>query len=482
MALKAGISYIDNTQFQNQCTWELSVTDGVNTHTVGYPLTVDFSIVRNTFASANTATFSIYNLSPSTRSSDLFFQDRFNTSTYKVVTFKAGYNGHLITCFKGRMQESYTKRQGTEIITTMQCFDIGVPRDYINVTFEAGTTFKEAYKTIIENLGQLELGAIGSLEGEFKTPITFEGSALDVLNEITGGCTYIDNGIINTLQPNECLDTSVPILNADTGLLNIPQRRNAEIVAEGIFNPNVEVGQLIEVQSKESKFSGTFQLTGFTHKGTISGAVAGSRTTTYNFLVGAMMPNGNYATTGTTEKQPFTKVKKEEKSAVATNFGADVYGVIEYIRSHNGQPPTWKVGHTNFTWKQLLLPAGTWNTQSQVYSQVTVPILQNCKVIAEKLYDYVQVNLPGSKIKIVSNWRSIETNAKLKNASKESVHLRGGAIDFHIEGITNKVVFDKVFNKTWDKFTYMFRTKTDYNIHVQNTLGKNGALRIGRKA
>ena len=479
MALNAGISYNVTPNYQHQCGWSLTVTDGENTHIVGYPLTIEFNIERNTFASANTATFNIYNLSPSTRSSKggLFFQDRFNTSQNKILTFKAGYNGKLTTCFKGRIQEAYSRRQGTEVITSIQCLDLGIPTDYINVTFEAGTTKKEAYKNIIQNLGYLEQGAIGSLEGAYLTPVTFEGKPLDVLNQISGGNTFIDNGVINTLMPNECLDEGVPILKAETGLINTPQRRDAQIIAEGIFNPNAFVGQLIEVQSTTaSEFSGTFQLCGINHSGVISGATAGTRTTRYNFLVGALLPNGSYTLTGTTEKQPFTKVKKEQKTVVNSPAGADVYSVYSYIRSQNGQPPNSKVGHTNFTWKQLLLPAGTGNTAAQIMAQINVSILQNCKVITEKLYDYTQVNFPGAKVNIVSNWRSKENNASLANASKESAHLRGEAIDFNISGIATQQAFT-TFNRTWDNFTYIFRTKTSYNIHVQNTTGKNGALR-----
>ena len=247
---------------QNQCIWSLSVTDGENTVTVGYPLTVEFSIERNTFASANTGNFNIYNLAPSTRSAKggLLFQDRFNTANQKILTFKAGYNGNLVTCFKGRIQEAYSKRSGTEVITSIQCLDLGVPTDYINVTFEAGTSKQEAYKNIILNLQGLKMGSIGTLEGTYQTPVTFEGKPLRVLNEISGGNTFIDNNIIHTLMPNEALDIGVTILNAETGLINTPQRRNAEIIAEGIFNPNVFVGQLIEVQSQTASFR-QYQLT-----------------------------------------------------------------------------------------------------------------------------------------------------------------------------------------------------------------------------
>ena len=478
---------ITETNVPHQWVWELSVTDGEKVATVGYPLTIEFNITRNTFATANTATFNIYNLSPSTRSatdkskttaSGLFFQDRFNTSVNKFVTFKAGYEGNLVTCFYGRIQEAYSHRQGTEIITSIQCMDLGIPTDYINVTLEAGTKFIDAYKNVAQNLQGLSLGAIGLLEGEYKTPVTFEGNALDVLNEISGGNTFIDNGVINCLQPNECLDLGVTVLNAETGLINTPQRRGAEIIAEGIFNPNATVGQLMEVKSQTaSEFSGTFFLTGFTHQGIISGAVAGTRTTRYNFLVGALLPNGKYATTGTTERQPFTKVKKEERQVVNGKAGQDVYSVFNYIRSHHGQPPNTKVGHTDFTWKQLLLPAGTGNTASQIYNQITVEYLQNSKTIAQDLYDFVQANFPGKRINIVSNWRSKENNASLANAAKESTHLRGAAIDFNIVGVSSQIAF-KTFFKSWSAFTYIYRTAAGFNIHVQSTLGQGGAKRL----
>lgn len=476
--LSGGIEYIEKN-LQNQCSWRLTVTDGKNTQIVFYPLTIEFNIVRNTFASANTATFSIYNLAPSTRSNPLFFQDRFNTSTNKFVTFEAGYDGNLAVCFKGRIQESYSKRHGTEVITTMQCLDLGIPTDYVNVTYQAGTTKKEAYDNIIQNFTHLEKGATGTLEGQYLTPVTFEGKPLDILNEITEGNTFVDNNKINTLQPNECLDVGIPVLSAETGLLNTPERRESEIIAEGIFNPNVMVGQLVEVKSKTaSEFCGTFQLTGFTHSGVISGAVTGERRTRYNFLIGAMLPNGSYTTTGTTQKQPFSKVKGEKIAPVNEKIGSDINSVYRYIRAHNGQPPNIKVGHTNFTWKQLLLPVGTGNTTAQIMAQINPSILQNCKVIAEKLYDFMQVNLPGKRAIVTSNWRSHENNASLSNAAKESLHLRGLAIDFQVAGASTNSAWD-VFNRGWSAFTYrFFPTKGgDCVIHVQATLGKGNAKR-----
>lgn len=478
------ISGISTYSVPHQWVWQLSITDGVNTATVGYPLTIEFNIVRNTFATANTGTFNIYNLSPATRgildknkttASGLFFQDRFNTSSNKILTFKAGYEGNLVTCFYGRIQEAYSHRQGTEVITAIQCMDIGIPTDYVNVTFEAGTTKKEAYKNIVQNATGLSLGAIGKLEGTYQTPVTFEGKILDVLNEISGGNTFIDNGVINCLQPNECLDLGVTVLNADTGLINTPQRRGAEIIAEGIFNPNATVGQLFEVKSQTaSEFSGTFMLSGLTHSGMISGAVAGTRTTRYNFLVGALLPSGKYAMTGTTERQPFSKVRGEDIQPVNGKVSSDVYSVYNYIKSHNGKVPNTKVGFTPYKWAQLIKNN---NTDNEIYREINVAYLQNCKIIAERLYNFINKYTAGTRISITSCWRSKENNARWGGESS-SAHLRGEAIDFIVSNMPTMKAFKDYFYKYWTGFTY---SKNGF-IHVQLGKGKGDATRlIGQK-
>ena len=314
-ALTGGISQ-NIANFEKQCIWQMTVTfqdekGQEQTKTIGYPLTVNFSIERNTFASANTGRFTIYNLSPASRASEAFFQDRFYTNKVKYVTFKAGYNGNLTTCFRGYILQSYSRRQGVDVITEMECLDMGTPKyDYINVTFEAGTTKKEAYKNIIQNCEGLTLGYIGTLEGDYKTPVTFAGEPLTVLNQISEGHTFIDNGVVHTLQNNECLDIGVTILNGKTGLINTPQRKGAEIIVNSIFNPNIQVGQLLNIDDPiQKKFNGSFMVCGFEHSGTISGAISGQRITTIKLLIGDYLQNSSYNLTGTTEPQQFSKVK-----------------------------------------------------------------------------------------------------------------------------------------------------------------------------
>lgn len=458
----------------NQCIWQLTVTVGNKTKVVEYPLTIDFNITRNTSASSNTATFNIYNLGKSTRNSEFFFQDKFATDKRKLVIFKAGYGNNLITIFKGYILESYSKRQGADIITSMQCMDMGIVSDYVNITFNKGTTFKNACEQIVKNSNDLSLLNIGTLEGSFQTPYVVEGSILDCIIKICGGNAFSDNGNISILQQNEALDVGVTILEGDSGLLGTPERRGGEVVVRSLFNPNLTVGQLVEIKSSTaSDFTGTYKISGISHSGTISGAVCGERITTLNLFIGAFLPNSNYNVTGAKTKQPFSLVKgKNNVKPYSGKIDSSVMATYHYIKTHNGQVPnTWITNQ--ISWKMMLIEGGG-NTAKQIYTEITPEYLQNCKTIATKLTKFVQKRWGNVKIEVSSGWRSKENNNRLKNASKESTHLRGLAIDFSLKGLNTNAVYSE-FYKNWDRFTYYMRQYR--KIHVQATYGVGGARR-----
>lgn len=463
--------------FNKQCIWQMSVTyfdekGQETTKTIGYPLTINFSIERNTFASANTGRFTIYNLAPSTRNSLAFFQDRFATDKTKYVEFKAGYNGNLVTCFRGYILQSYSKRQGVDVLTEMECLDMGTAQyDYVNVTFEAGTTKLEAYKNIVQNCEGLTLGYVGKLEGDYKTAVTLNGDPLTVLNQITEGHTFIDGGVVHTLQNNESLDIGVTVLNPETGLLSTPERRGAEIVINSVFNPNIQVGQLLEIKDPIlTTFNGTYMACGFNHSGVISGAVAGQRTTTIHLLIGdylSKMQGGE-----------FTKVKGEQAEVVSGTLEAGAQGIYNYIKNNNGAIPNKNITR-NISWREMI---GNENNNEDRLNNLSIEIISNCITIAKKLQAFIDTNTPAQRIIISSGWRSPRVNNKYSNASKESAHLRGLAIDFKYASINTLDVFKYVFNRNWDKFTYLFRGNVSKSpvIHVQATLGKGGAKRSGK--
>ncbi len=477
---------IDEYNFEHQCAWKLEVIyknikeDGSEETVVkeiGYPLTVDFNIQRNTSNSSNQATFNIYNLSPSSRNSEAFFQDKFNTDKLKLVKFSAGYKDNLIQCFYGYILESYSERRNVDVITKMTCLDLGTNNtQIINTTFKAGTTRQEAYNSVLQNCEGLSEGLIGNISGTFLTPLTLLGTPIEVLNQITEGHTFIDNGVVNTLQNNECLDIGVTVLNANTGLISTPQRRDSHIDVTGIFNPSVMVGQLLEINDPVFEdFNGTYKLYGFTHSGIISGAAAGQRTTQYNLLIGDYLPAGSYGLTErATSEKTFNKVTAKNKVEIVNGtLEAGAIGVYKYIHAHNGQLPNQKITK-NISVVEMLKHD---NEDSEILNELTVEHISNCFTIAKKLQAFLDTYTPGQKIKVNSGWRSKRNNASLKNSAKESLHLKGMAIDFRYYNINTEQAYLKYFKRFWDKFAYKFQVKkgSPYTIHVQLTKGVNGA-------
>lgn len=434
---------------------------------ISYPLCVDYTIVKNIEANTNTANFKIHNLNPTTRAN--LYQERFNVGVKKLVKFYAGYNGKEEQCFVGYMLEGYSERQGTEVITTLDCWDIGMGEKWTALTFNKGTTFKDAYKQVANLIPDLEIEAIGELNGTFKTETSFVGTPFEILNKITNYHSFIDNGKLNTLQNNECLDVPVYQIRAESGLLGTPLRRGGQLLVRSLFQPSIKIGQLYEIKSEVSpQFDGVYKVCGFTHSGTISGATAGQRITEINLLVGALLPNSNYVYTNNAETG-FKRVKKEEVRDVNNNYGASVEEVYRYIRETGGQIPDKQITN-NISWGEMI---GNDNNNNERYSQLTKSKLYNCETIAKGLQKYKDLFYPKNRLIIKSGWRSSRVNGGVNGQTGIHGHLYGNAIDFHIEGVNDLTAWNNSLKNYWAN---NFGTNAKKNpslvhknhIHIQN--------------
>lgn len=418
---------------QNQCTWKMTITSGTESIEVGYPLTLNFSIVRNTLADANNATFTILNLSPETRNnSKFFYKDIFDINDIKTIKVEAGYNGNLTLIFEGQILQCYSWRNNTNIETHIEAFERGFGAIFVEGTYSANTKKIDVYKDIVSKSG-LKLGAIGTLKGEYKQEVSFMGRPIEVLNEITGGHTFVDCGVIHTIQDNEVIDYGIDVLNSSNGLLGTPKRRGVQLLVDSIFNPNFIVGQMLSVKSEtESRFDGTYKLCGIKHNGTISATNAGNRKTELTLLY-KTLPNSNVNVTGNIEGQNFSKVKGE----TVIEVGASIYGnstteIYKYLQENKGN----FTGIANrkitdrITWGEMLKG----NTHEEVQRECTEAVLNNCVVTAERLTSFCNTNFAGKKIKVNSGWRSKTKNQRTEGAVDNSQHIYGKAIDFTILG------------------------------------------------
>lgn len=412
-------------------------------------LTCEFSVNRGILSDSSNCDIKLYNLAPSTRekiNTDAF---TFDTSKWKFVRLEAGYTGNLCRIFEGRILQAFSAHSGgsPDIVTNIQAQALDILDCQTSHTFEAGTTYKQAVQTIVTtDMPNTTIGNVGELNGEFKTPTAVDGNVGDALSSITGGQAFVDNGMLNVIMSNEVIDVPVPVITDDNGLLETPIRRDANMEVKILFQPDLIVGQLLEIKSAVApKFNGQFKVVGFTHNCTISGAQAGTRITTVNLYLGPYLPGAQEIIAGQTQNN-FNKVRGYEVEPVTLNEPSQVREVHKYIQENNGKIPNTKIT-ANITWRDML---GHSNTDSDRKKEVTIKILSNCVAVATQLQGIYNKFWRGRKLAISSGWRSKQNNKRCGGAVK-SRHLVGAAIDFNLG--QNKLKSDfNIIKNTWNGF------------------------------
>lgn len=425
------------------------------------PITTDFDIKKALFQSTNTARITIYNLDRGTRES--IYQDRLlmETNRQKSVTLLAGYGNTLTTCLFGHIQQCYSERVGTDMVTTIDIIDPDILTQYTSVTFEAGTTYREAIDYLTSQFPDLKQGEVGNFQGEFKTPTVFDGNAFYAINELTGGHTYIDNGVINSLNDNEVLSNyGAYLIQSDTGLLGTPKRYEAVLEIEMLFEPDIRVGQMVEIVSEtQSRFNGQYKVVGLNHNCTISGATAGRRTTKLQLLYIKYLTNSNVNLTGAPTGSNASFIINGKATPINSQITGDITDVYEYVKSHNGNIPNTKANKL-ISWKDLI---GHNNQPNERLAELTKEKLANCKATADRVQDFINTYFPGKKVNVTSGWRSTANNAR-EGGVDNSQHLYGRAIDFTVSGVTAPKVYAAAVSSNMFKGVGKYATFTHVDV------------------
>lgn len=415
-------------------------------------LTCHFTVTRGILSDSNKCTIQIYNLAPATR--ELIFQDAFQMSPekWKFVKLEAGYGDNLTPIFMGRILQAYSYRQGGQVdmITEIQAQALDMFDCQASYTFAAGTTYKDALQTMVTgSMPNVSIGNVGNLEGTFQTPTTFDGNAMENIGKLTGGNAFVDNNQLNVLMSNEVIDVPVPVITEENGLLDTPNRRDANLEVKMLFEPSLIVGQLLEIRSSvQPNFNGQFKVMGFTHDCTISGAEAGTRTTNANLYIGPFLPGAEEVISNSTVNNytGFNKVKGEEIAPVLKTQPAAAREVYRFIMENNGElPNTWITNQ--ISWKNML---GNDNNNNDRIRELTLPICINCYYTAQKVQAMLNAYFKGYKFHVNSGWRSTRVNTKWKGKPK-SRHKYGLAMDFWFSGISIDKAFP-IVAKAWNGY------------------------------
>lgn len=260
------------------------------------PFTIEFDITRNTLTSANVCQVRLYNLSALHRS-----QIRFNTYEYGTpnysITLLAGYGDNLSVIFTGNITQAWSVREGINFITQIECFDGGFAfvNSTTNSNFAAGTPLNTVIKSIMGDLIGVSVGSIGtSYTGIVTRGNTYSGNSAEILDQLTGGGFFVDQGKANALGNNEYIVslTAPLIISAESGLLGTPLRERDLLRFDMLFEPALNVGTQIQlISATDTNFNGNYKITAVKHRGMISAAVCGSVITSVEFLKnGALVP------------------------------------------------------------------------------------------------------------------------------------------------------------------------------------------------
>jgi hypothetical protein len=269
-------------------------------------LTIDFDIQRGVGADLNSMTLRIYNLSRDNQAQ--LFQARLdlsnkNTFTARPIILQAGYNDGLSVIFRGGILEAFPFRQGNDIITQVEALDgiLSTKQTYANISYDSATTAQQIVDDLVAPLtlqtdveaGQTKLSTTtAALIGDNQRGYVIAGNAYNILQEYTSQKAFIDLGELNILSDNECIRPSVRVIGADTGLEGIPKLDGLRVTIETIFEPRINVGEFIEVQSSVAKqFNGQYKVAAVQHKGMLSDTVAGDAKSIFQLYGGDVADN-----------------------------------------------------------------------------------------------------------------------------------------------------------------------------------------------
>lgn len=292
--------------------------------------TINMTIDRGIFATMNKISLDIYNLSQQTRQ-NIYYDGILHGAVNKKIIMYAGYsdkefydynvkdpiiqkdnirkslNG-MPLIFYGRFTRAYSYRQGTNIITHIEAFDLPEKNEVdLSTEFKQGTTQKEVFQRLAKDLNIDSKNL--KISKDFKFSFTRDKSfskktTWDVVTDIIKSKNelikkeegnnaplyrmYFDYPDLVVLRDNEYIQTEELKISAETGLLSTPIREGATVKFTSLFEPAFRCGGSIYLDSRTTQtgIGGRLKVVGFKHTGTISPAVCDSLKTEFTCFMG----------------------------------------------------------------------------------------------------------------------------------------------------------------------------------------------------
>jgi hypothetical protein len=236
----------------------------------GQMLHTRFRVTKTLSGSPNTATIEIANMKAESR---LKIQKEFDRVRIEAGHIEAGNKGII---FDGFLREVKHKREGADIITTVECGDgdKGHRQGVIAKTFPAGTKPKDMIEEILKQMPEVDRGTFQGLDDlpAYPRPVVMCGACRSELDKI--GRTHrlywsIQDGALEIVEGNRAINETV-VISQNTGMIGVPSVTDNGIQVACILNPQIKIGRVIEVRSETLDMNdeqGRFRVSGITFAG-----------------------------------------------------------------------------------------------------------------------------------------------------------------------------------------------------------------------
>lgn len=259
-------------QFRFDRQFEFAFGSGNDAIIIKPPIRIQFggekfagSIDGDTPRGLNKINISLHNLSEGTRQK--LVKDS-NESKYIPIQLLVGYGQDLKPMFKGSVHRGIVEKRGADIITTIEALDGGFDA-FTGYTSQTVRGKREAITKILQDMPNTTEGKV-TKQDEIIRPRVLVGNSLKLLKEqvADGQQIFIDNEQLFIIKEDEAVSLFVPLVSAETGLINTPQRENSLVTFESMINPELRIGGLCKLESVVNKhLNGIYKIYSLSYSG-----------------------------------------------------------------------------------------------------------------------------------------------------------------------------------------------------------------------
>lgn len=251
--------------------YELTIgVTGLISTVIKPPIRIAFSCDKSVIGGLNKLNIKIYNLKEDTR---LNLVKDLESSTYKPIQLKIGYRDKKELIFKGDVRRGINQKEGVNFISYLECLDggHGFENSVISKSVKTGNILTSTLVSTLQNI------SIGLINKDFTIirPKILIGNPIEILKDTLNNDEelFIENEQIFIIKNKQTIGTYLPLVSANSGLLNVPERQQQITTFDTVINPSLRLGGKCILESKTAPHvNGIYKIQSMSYVGDTHGS------------------------------------------------------------------------------------------------------------------------------------------------------------------------------------------------------------------